>query len=140
MIVVLDTNALLQIFGAQSPFAKLQRAILDGKVTIAVSTAILLEYEEVMARYGGPDRWLRVWRALEMTDQLHDSLRRITPTFRWRLITADPDDDSFADCAIAGGAEWIITEDTHFDVLKGSGHQPQPISPAEFIARFLAGA
>ena len=32
MIVVLDTNALLQIFGARSPFAKLQQAILDGQV------------------------------------------------------------------------------------------------------------
>ena len=92
-----------------------------------------------MARYGGADRWPRVWRALEMTEQLHDNLRRIEPTFRWRLITADPDDDAFADCAIAAGAEWVITEDAHFNSLKNSGHQPQPISPAEFIARFLAG-
>ena len=140
MTVVLDTNALLQVFGARSPYAKLQQAILDGQVTLSISTAILLEYEEVMARYGGADRWPRVWRALEMTEQLHDNLRRIEPTFRWRLITADPDDDAFADCAIAAGAEWVITEDAHFNSLKNSGHQPQPISPAEFIARFLAGA
>ena len=140
MIVVLDINALVQVFGARSPFAKLQQAILDGRVTLAVSTPILLEYEEVMTRYGGPDRWPRVWRALEMTDQLHENLRRIAPAFRWRLITADPDDDPFADCAIAAAAEWIITEDAHFNVLKDSGHKPQPISPAEFIARYLAGA
>ena len=81
MIVVLDTNPPVQIFGARSPFARLQQAILDGRVTLAVSTPILLEYEEVMTRYGGPDRWPRVWRVLEMTDQLHDNLRRIAPTF-----------------------------------------------------------
>lgn len=137
MIVVLDTNALVQVFGARSPFIRLQQAILDGRVTLAVSTPILLEYEEVISRYGGPERWPRVWRALELTEQLHDNLRRIAPAFRWHLITADPDDDPFVDCAIAAEAEWIITEDTHFDVLKGSGHKPQPISPAEFSARFF---
>ena len=89
MTVVLDTNALVQVFGARSPYATLQQAILDGRVTLAISTTILLEYEEVMARYGGTDRWPRVWRTLEMTAQLHDNLRRIEPTFRWRLITAD---------------------------------------------------
>lgn len=140
MIVVLDTNALVQVFGARTPFVRIQRAILDGQAGLAVSTPILLEYEEVMARYGGADRWPRVWRALEMTAQLHDNLHRITPAFRWRLIASDPDDDPFADCAIAAGAEWIITEDAHFDVLKDSGHRPQPIRPAEFIARFLGGA
>jgi hypothetical protein len=42
-----------------------------------------------------------------------------------------------ADCAIAADADWLITEDAHFDPLKSSGHKPQPIAPAEFIARFL---
>ena len=138
MIVVVDTNALIQVFGTRSPFIRLQQAILDGQVTLAVSTPILLEYEEVMTRYGGPDRWPRVWRTLEMTDQLHNNLRRIAPAFRWQLIAADPDDNPFADCAIAAKAEWIITENGHFNVLKDSGHKPQPITPAEFSARFLA--
>ena len=30
MIIVLDTNALVQVFGARSPFLPLQQAILDG--------------------------------------------------------------------------------------------------------------
>ncbi len=140
MIVVLDTNALVQVFGTRSPFLRLQQAILDGRVTLAFSTAMLLEYEEVMARYGGPDRWPRVWRALEMTGQLHGNLLRLEPSYRWRLITADPDDNAFVDGAITASADWIITEDAHFEVLKTAGHRPQPISPAEFIARFLAGA
>ena len=138
MTVVLDTNALVQVFGARSPFLPLQQAILDGRVTLALSTPMLLEYEEVMTRYGGSTRWPRVWRALEMTHELHGNLRQITPTYHWRLTVADPDDDPFVGCAIAASAQWIITEDGHFNVLKGSGHRPQPIRPAEFIARFLA--
>ena len=137
MIIVLDTNALVQVFGARSPFLTLQHAILDGGVALAFSTSMLFEYEEVLTRYGGPARWPRVWQALEMTGQLHDNLRRVEPTYHWRLIVADPDDGKFADCAIAAEAEWIVTEDAHFDVLKNPGHKPQPITPEAFIRDVL---
>lgn len=81
MIIVLDTNALVQIFGAKSPFMSLQKAIFDGRIGLAISTAILLEYEEVLTRYGGPNRWPKVWQALEMTGQIHDNLRRVEPAY-----------------------------------------------------------
>jgi predicted nucleic acid-binding protein len=42
----------------------------------------------------------------------------INPEFRWGLITADPDDNKFVDCAIAADAELIVTNDKHFDALK----------------------
>ena len=38
--------------------------------------------------------------------------------FRFRLITADPDDNKFVDCAIASNARYIVTEDRHFEVLE----------------------
>ena len=72
-----------------------------------------------------------------MTGQLHDNLRRVEPTYYWRLIAADPDDDKFADCAIAAEAEYVVTEDAHFAALKNSGHKPQPITPEAFIRDVL---
>ena len=137
MIIVLDTNALVQVFGARSPFLPLQETILDGRVALAFSTSIMLEYEEVLTRYGGPTRWPRVWKTLELTGQLYDNLRCVEPAYHWRLIATDPDDDKFADCAVAAEAKWIVTEDAHFDVLKNSGHKPQPITPAVFIRDVL---
>ena len=134
---MLDTNALVQVFGARSTFLPLQLAILNGQVALAVSTAMLLEYEEVLSRYGGPTRWPRMWQVLELTGQIHSNLHRIEPAYQWRLVTADPDDDKFADCAIAANAEWIVTEDMHFDVMKHSGHRPQPITPEAFIREVL---
>lgn len=107
-------------------------------MALAFSTAILLEYEEVLTRYGGPNRWPQVWRALELTGQIHDNLRRVEPAYHWRLIVTDPDDDKFVDCAIAAEAGWVVTEDRHLDVLKRSGHKPQPITPAQFIREVLA--
>jgi len=77
---------------------------------------------------------------LDLTGQLHHTLRRVSPGFRFHLITADPDDDKFADCAIAAEADYLITEDRHFDVLKTAGYKPQPITPEEFIRRHLGGA
>lgn len=42
----------------------------------------------------------------------------VTPYFRFKLITADPDDDKFVDCAVAANAKFVVTDDGHFDVLK----------------------
>ncbi|MBQ7210131.1 MAG: PIN domain-containing protein [Paludibacteraceae bacterium] len=33
------------------------------------------------------------------------------------LITADPDDNKFVDCAFAAGADYLVSEDSHFKVL-----------------------
>jgi predicted nucleic acid-binding protein len=55
----------------------------------------------------------------------------------FRTISADRDDDKFADCAITVNADFIITRDVHFRPLIGSGYRPQPIRPEIFMERFL---
>jgi predicted nucleic acid-binding protein len=42
--------------------------------------------------------------------------------------------------AIAASADYLITSDKHFNVLIGSGYKPQPVTPEEFITRFLTTA
>jgi predicted nucleic acid-binding protein len=74
---------------------------------------------------------------LDLVAARRGNLRRVSPQFRFRVISADPDDEQFVDCAIVADAEWIITEDGHFDVLAGAGYRPQPIAPQELIRRFL---
>ena len=37
---------------------------------------------------------------------------------RFNLITADPDDNKFVDCAVIAGATYIVSNDRHFDELK----------------------
>ena len=139
MIVVLDTNALIQIFGQASPHAAIRKALRHGRLELALSTPILLEYEEVILRHAGRGRWDDVWRFLTLIDLLHGNIRRIGPSYRFHTITGDADDDAFADCAIAAEADWIITSDHHFDALIGSGYKPQPITPEEFLRRHPGG-
>ena len=38
--------------------------------------------------------------------------------YKWQLIVQDPDDDKYVDCAVAANADYIITDDKHFNVLK----------------------
>lgn len=44
--------------------------------------------------------------------------RFFEPHFHFRLIEQDPDDNKFVDCAIIAGADYIVSEDAHFRVLK----------------------
>ena len=140
MIVVLDTNALIQIFGHASPFATIRQALRHGRLELAVSTPILLEYEEVILRSSGRNRWEDVWNFLTLIDLVHGAIHRIGPGYRFHTITGDPDDDAFADCAIVSGADYVITSDHHFDALIDSGYKPQPITPEEFLRRQTGGS
>ena len=36
----------------------------------------------------------------------------------FNLISVDPDDNKFVDCAVAANAKFVVTDDGHFDVLK----------------------
>ena len=133
MTVCLDTNVFLQIFGRKQPYHQILRSLLDGRLTLAVSNEILLEFQEVTGRLSGTARWREVVALLELLDQLHGNIRKAEPRYHFAVITADPEDNKFCDCAIAVEADFVVTEDAHFAALKSAGYKPQPISPDEFI-------
>jgi putative PIN family toxin of toxin-antitoxin system len=138
MIVCLDTNTVVQALAEGHPFHPILDAWVAGQVTWAVSTQVLLEYEEVLTRLSGPDRWRKLVRLMDLAELTSSNLLRVTPSFHFNIVTSDPDDNIFADCAITAGADYLITEDQHFAVLGNAGYKPQPITPREFIARFIA--
>ena len=137
MIVCIDTNTLLQAAKHGHPFAPLLQAWVGGRLVWAVSNDILLEYQEVLTRQSGAARWQQLGRILDLAELTTGNLLRVSPSFHFHVVTADADDNIFTDCAIAAGADWLITEDAHFAPLAGAGYKPQPITPADFIARFL---
>ncbi len=89
-------------------------AIRNGEVTLAVSTEILEEYAEVLGNFYSQ---LVAEGVLEQIARL-PKLERVDTYFHFLLITSDPDDNKFVDCAIACGANYIITHDNHFKILK----------------------
>jgi putative PIN family toxin of toxin-antitoxin system len=112
--IVLDTNVLLVSIGRKSRHNWIFQALLDERFTLLVSTDILLEYEELISRRTRPEIAADVLKTLlSLPNHLH-----VEAYFHWNLITEDPTDNKFADVAFAGRAEYIITEDSHFNVLR----------------------
>ena len=137
MIIVLDTNVVLQALNQQHPTAVILHAWYSGRFVWALSTDILMEYQEVVVRQSGSARWQTLGRLLDLAIVHGHNTQRVSPAFFFRTISADRDDDKFADCAIAAHADFIITRDKHFNVLVGSGFKPQHITPEEFIRLHL---
>lgn len=112
--IVLDTNCLLAILPSISPYHQVWIDILNGNISLCVSSAILSEYEEILSSKTTPEIAIRVIESIVNAPQT----MKVNPTFFYNLITEDPDDNKFVDCAICGGAELIVTNDSHFDILK----------------------
>ena len=137
MTVCLDTNVFLQIFGRKQPHHQILRSLLEGRLTLAVSNEILLEYQEVTVKLSGVERWGEVEALLDLLGQLHGNIQQVEPQFRFTVITADPDDNKFCDCAIVAEADFVVTDDAHFAALQSAGYKPKPIAPEEFIREHL---
>ena len=114
MRVVIDTNALLACFRKQGEYRAIWDALLDEKFELAVSSEILLEYEEIFIRRITPAIASRLMLILQ--DQ--PNLIHTKVFFRWNLITADPDDNKFVDTAISARVRFVVSNDKHFAVLK----------------------
>lgn len=112
--IVLDTNCLLQALPSNSPYHKIWTEVLDGNICLCVNTDILEEYEEVIARKATP----------EIAQNIVDAIVNLTTTVmqntyvHFELLPADSDDNKFVDCAVASDAEYIVTNDKHFNPLK----------------------
>ncbi len=111
--LVIDTNVFLVILSSKSKFRWIFDLFLDEKISIAVTTEILNEYVEIIGKRSGAAVAENLMNVLLSSDNVDF----ITKYFSWNLIQADPDDNKFVDCAVACGADFILTEDNHFKVL-----------------------
>ena len=114
MNIVLDTNCLLMSLSRRSAYYSVWRDFVEGKYTLCVTNEILAEYEEILTQKVGPEIASNVITAIL---DLPNS-KMVQVYYHLRLITADPDDDKFVDCAFKANARYIVTEDHHYDILK----------------------
>ncbi|MCB0097903.1 MAG: putative toxin-antitoxin system toxin component, PIN family [Caldilineaceae bacterium] len=111
--VVLDTNVLLVSISDRSRLHWIFQKLLKGEYMICVTTDILAEYAEIIEKHMGTE-------ASESTMGVLENLPNIILTtnyFRFHLLK-DEDDNKFVDCAIAANADYIVTNDRHFNVLQ----------------------
>lgn len=112
--VVIDTNCLLQIISRNSPYRPIWDAFLVGKYELCVSNDILDEYQEILEQQITPT----VAENVVLLLLNKQNVRFVDPHFRMGLITTDPDDNKFVDCAFAANADYLVSEDSHFDILR----------------------
>ena len=114
MKIVLDTNCLLVSVQYYSGYFRLWQAFRDKKFVLCYTDEILNEYQEVLSNY------YSIALAEHVIDAILNAIHAepITVYYRWRLITADPDDNKFVDCAVSANASCIVTNDRHFNILR----------------------
>jgi len=114
MKIVLDTNCLLPAIFDNSPYSWLWNAFVEDKFSLCCSTEMLEEYGELLASF----------YSIEISESVINTITNasnfvpVVPYFKWNLIVADPEDNKFADCALNTGADYIVTNDKHFNILK----------------------
>ena len=114
MLVVIDTNVLLVSISTRSKYHWLYQLIINKNIQIAFTNDILSEYEEQIGLHWHPNVATDVTRSLT---ELSTAFLTVI-YYNLELITADTDDNKFVDCAFAANADFIITNDGHFNILK----------------------
>ena len=112
--VVVDTNCLLRMIPMRSKYRPAWESFLDGKYILCVSNEIVSEYMEILTAKVSSTFAENIVGAILRSP----FVRRFDPQFHFNLIEADPDDNKFVDCAIIANADFIVSEDSHFRVLK----------------------
>ena len=95
------------------------RAGPEGKSLLCVTPAVLREYENILTRFS-----FRGERLKNLLDDIREKKNLLIdenpPDGRW--VEDDPEDDKFIACALAHGADLIVSSDTHIkDAAPGAG-------------------
>jgi putative PIN family toxin of toxin-antitoxin system len=131
--IVLDTNVFISGVFFKGPPYQILKAWRNQEFQIVISLEILDEYhrvgEELSAQF--PEVGLDPILELFAT-----KAELIEAALLDEAVCDDPDDDKFFACAIAGGANFIVSGDKH--LLKMSGYQRiTVVRPRQFIDKFL---
>ena len=114
MRTVIDTNVLLASISSKSAYHWIFQSIQEGRFEIAITTEILIEYEEQIARHWNTKVATTIIQSLlELPNAISANV-----FYKLNLIENDKDDNKFVDCAFAANAHYLVTEDRDFDVLK----------------------
>lgn len=129
MKIVLDTNCLVSVIMPGSFYNDIWQAFRAGRFVLCVTNEILFEYHEILARRYNIIIANTVMKELMETP----NIERVYPTYRFNLITVDPDDNKFVDCAVIAAATCIVSNDRHFRELE---QHPFPRVDVRSLAQF----
>ena len=127
--MVLDTNVLVSgIFFTGPPLVVL-RAWRDSRFVLLITRDICREYEAVLTRLMDqfPDVDARPALGLILANS-----QLVEPASLPEQVCIDPDDDKFIACAVAGGAQFLVSGDSHL-LRVGAYEGVQVLRPRAFM-------
>ena len=114
MKIVLDSNILLVAIGKRSRHRPIWDAFINEKYRLIVSDELIYEYEEILQRYSAPGVAEIVMDIfVEAPQVIYQQVY-----YSWNLIKQDPDDNKFFDIAVGANADYLVTNDAHFNVVR----------------------
>lgn len=118
MQTVLDTNVVVSaLLWGGTPF-KLFEMATEGKLSLYTSPALIAELREVLSRDHLARRLANQQTAVEDAIRLYEALFiAVTPLSTPRVVPNDIDDDQVIACALAVGAQLIVSGDSDLLVL-----------------------
>jgi putative PIN family toxin of toxin-antitoxin system len=131
---VLDTNVLISALRSRrgASFALLS-LVGDPRWRLHISTALLLEYEEI-GRREAQHLWANPQRVEDILDYLCQASIEHPIDFRWRPLLQDPDDDFILELAVSAQAPYIVTHNLR-NFMGVERFNVQAITPAEMLAK-----
>jgi len=111
--VVIDTNILMAgLICPEKASGKILKMWGEGDIDVIVSPGIESEYHDILSkmRFGSRET---VQQREESADCLLELCSVVKPERHVNVVLDDPADNKFIDCALAGKADYIITQDHH---------------------------
>ena len=129
---IVDTNVLYAgLYSARGASHQILRAIECDRIKIALSTALLFEYEEILRR--NQSELLLSDREIEaILDDLCQRSHHQTIYFLWRPQLSDPKDDHILELAVASGIDTIVTHNIK-DFRSAEEFGVRAITPGQFL-------
>lgn len=118
MQAVLDTNIVVSaLLWGGTPF-KLFELATEGKLSLYTSPTLLAELRDVINRDHLVSRLIQQQKDVEDAIRLYEDLCiPVTPLATPRVVPNDIDDDQVIACALAAGAQLIVSGDSDLLVL-----------------------
>lgn len=129
MKAVLDTNVFISGIFWKGDSNKIILAWRQKKFTLVFSFPIIEELRQTLKTF-------KIGMSKEMTEEWASMIIEnsiiVKPLPKPNIVKDDPDDNKFIECAAAGQAEYIVTQDKH--LLKiGEYENINIIPPLEFL-------
>ena len=140
MRLVLDTNIYVSnLISEKGNPAKIVRWWLEGEFDVLVSQPIIdkilrvTDYERIKKKYAKVRE-----NRLEYAALIAEQALWTEPQQKLDVVIADESDNRYVECAVAGGAQYIVTGDEHLlELVEYEGIRV--LTPAAFVALKEAG-